>query len=136
MHKLAIALLIITPAMAGADRTFDELRKENPQVCRDITQADGYPGFTDCVGRMNEDSERQLSARLIQLRRDLNTLSLKEYRTNFDRDQHAWEVYKRAHCQYTATGMTEPASGIQSTVCNVLENHKRLDTLKNEPAFP
>ncbi|RDK91954.1 lysozyme inhibitor LprI family protein [Enterobacillus tribolii] len=136
MKRLFIASLFFIPFVSNAAPTFDELREKNPEVCKDISKEDGYPGFVDCVVRMNEASEQKLQARLPALRKDLDSLSLIEYRANFDQNQKAWEEYKKTRCTYLTTGMEGQARDFEATMCNLMENYQRLDVLEGEPAFP
>ncbi len=136
INRIFITLLFFLPNLAYAVPTFDQLKEQNPEVCKGITKDDGYQGFLDCTVRLRDYSERKLQSRLLVLRQDLDTLSLKAYRTNFERDQTAWEAYKKSHCAYVSTGMEKRAYDFQLNMCNLMENYKRLETLEGEPAFP
>ncbi|MFC0140759.1 lysozyme inhibitor LprI family protein [Erwinia mallotivora] len=136
MKNPFITALFLLPLMIHASHGVAQIEENNRQICQQTTEEDGYQGFLACTVRTSEESEKKLQSRLAILRKDLDGLSLKAYRANFEQDQRAWEVYKKRHCAYLSTGMENQAREVQATLCNVMENDKRLETLKDEPAFP
>lgn len=136
MRNILFLSFLCLAAQSNAVQSTVFPKEDYQQACNDRLSKEGYQAFLDCTKNMTSESDKRLTKRLTELRAALDKLSLKEYRIHFEQDQKAWGVWKKAHCAYLTTGMQRQACQIQNDICTLTENDRRLDALKDEPAFP
>ncbi|AHG22823.1 hypothetical protein Z042_14605 [Chania multitudinisentens RB-25] len=137
MRRVIIFVLACFPILSYSAQTLNELRDRNPQLCQDIKKEDGNSGIWECLTRLQADSEAQLKTRLKEVRAELKEIGYEPYQKAFEKDQLAWEAYKKTRCEYLTAGTLKDsvAFDLHGAMCNASENYRRIDTLKNEPPF-